>query len=96
MRTDQSAYYYGLVEQQKQSGQNITQFCKQHSVNLKTFYYWKKKSKAQGVKGFTPLSIVEDKIKEALTIQYADGTRLIFEGNVNTSLIKQFLPAFVR
>lgn len=43
--TSQEKYQYwsSLVEQQKQSGISITQFCAERDISYQTFYTWAKK-----------------------------------------------------
>jgi hypothetical protein len=95
MGRDRSGYYFRLIEKFKGSGLTLKEFCGQHSLNNKTYYYWRKKYEARG-KGFLPVTI--DATPKAgvggIIIQYPDGTRVIFEGNAGTSTLKQLLPVF--
>ncbi len=98
MRTDHSKYYFKLVEKFKSSGLTVKEFCRQNSLNNKTYYYWKKKYETQAGTGF--LAVAIDKplpVKVGtITIQYADGTCLVFEGNADASILKQLLPVFAK
>ena len=67
--------------------------------DIMIYYYWKKKYETRaGERGFLP--VVVDKPLSAkvntITIQYADGTHLLFEGNVDSSVLKQLLPVFAK
>ena len=67
----------------------------QHSLNNKTYYYWKKKYEKRIGNGFLPVVVDETPIKaNSVTIQYPDGTHLVFEGNADASVLKQLLPVF--
>ena len=99
MRADHSKYYFKLIEKFKSSGLTVKEFCLQNSLNNKTYYYWKKKYEGRaGERRFLPVII--DKPLSAkvntITIQYADGTHLLFEGNVDSSVLKQLLPVFAK
>lgn len=98
MRTDHSKYYFKLIEKFKSSSLTVKEFCLQHSLNNKTYYYWKKKYENRDGKGFLPVAIDETGPVEAstVTIQYPDGTRLVFEGKANSSALKQLLPVFAK
>jgi hypothetical protein len=94
-----SERYFPLIEKYKslpRGSVTVERFCWQHSLNTKTFYYWKKKYEAQKVKGFIPVVIDKAAIvkESAVIIQYTDGTRLVFEGAANSSLIRELLPVF--
>jgi hypothetical protein len=96
MRSDHSKYYFKLIEKIKSSNLTVKEFCLQHSLNNKTYYYWKKKYETRSGKGFLPVVIDETRAIKAgtITIQYPDGTSLVFEGNADSSILKQFLPVF--
>jgi transposase-like protein len=101
-----SEKYFPVIEKFKslpRGSVTVERFCWQHSINTKTFYYWKKKYEAKrgqglpaGKQGFLP--VVIDKTSSvksgSITVQYADGTRVVFEGAANSSLIKELLPLF--
>jgi hypothetical protein len=94
-----SEKYFPIIEKFKslpQGSITVERFCWQHSLNTKTFYYWKKKYEAKRGQGFLP--VVIDKTSSVkggpITIQYADGARVVFEGAANSSLIKELLPVF--
>ena len=102
---ESSEKYFPLVEKFKSlPARSITveRYCCQQSINTKTFYYWKKKYEAHvekgrvsGRKGFLPVVVdVPSKTEGDITIEYADGTRLIFKQNVSSGYIKQMLPVF--
>lgn len=96
MRSNHSRYYFKLIEKFKRSGLTVKEFCRQHSLNDKVYYYWKKKYEARGSDGFLPVVIDKAPAVNAgtVTIHYPDGTRLVFEGAADTNLIKELLPAF--
>jgi hypothetical protein len=95
MRTDHSKYYFKLIEKFKGSNVTVKEFCLQHSLNNKTYYYWKKKYDTRSGNGFLSVVVDETPIKaNTVTIQYPDGIHLVFEGNADTSVLKQLLPAF--
>jgi transposase-like protein len=104
MRRDLSKYYFRLLEKFNGSGLTVKEFCHQHSLNNKTYYYWKKKYESQaGKHDFLPVVIPAspaggDKTAalkaSTLAIHYADGTRLVMEGTADAALIKALLPAF--
>jgi hypothetical protein len=91
---DLSEKYFPLIKKFKQSGMTVDQYCWQNSINTKTFYYWKKKYDASEANGFISLAVLDAGGGKALTIEYADGTRLIFGEAVKVSFIKELLPAF--
>jgi hypothetical protein len=105
MRTDRSAHYFPLIEKFKSlpaKSKTVERYCWQHSINTKTFYYWKKRYEAReekgsvtGTQGFLPVVIgAPSKTEGGITIEYADGTRLIFKQDVSSGFIKEMLPAF--
>jgi len=98
MRTDHSKYYFKLVEKFKSSGLTVKEFCRQNSLNNKTYYYWKKKYEGQARTGFLAVAVEKPlSIKAStITIQYADGTCLVFEGDADASILKQLLPVFAK
>lgn len=98
MRTDHSRYYFKLIEKIKSSGLTVKEFCTQHSLNNKTYYYWKKKYELHTGKSFLPVAIDARPQRDAagITIHYAEGTRLVFESTTDTSLLKEFIPAFCK
>jgi hypothetical protein len=102
---DLSDKYFPLIEKFKTlPARSITveRYCWQQSINTKTFYYWKKKYEARGEKGavtgrqgFLPVVVdAPSKTEGGITIEYADGTRLIFKQDVAAGFIKEILPAF--
>ena len=105
MRTDRTAHYFPLIEKFKSlPARSITveRYCWQHSINMKTFYYWKKRYEVRGEKesvrgrqGFLPVVVgAPSKTEGGITIEYSDGTRLIFKQTVSSGFIKEMLPAF--
>lgn len=96
MRPDHSKYYFKLVEKFKVSGLTVKEFCRQQSLNIKVYYYWKKKYETRTTEGFLPVVIDKALPVNAgtIAIHYPDGTRLVFEGNADSSVLKQLLPAF--
>jgi hypothetical protein len=94
---DLSEKYFPVIEKfqtAKAAGKTVEEYCRQQSINTKTFYYWKKKYLARGTKGFVPLSVVEQVSRKVITIQYSDGTRLVFEDTAKPLFIRKLLPAF--
>ena len=88
MRTDHSKYYFKLIEKFKGSGLTVKEFCRQHSLNNKVYYYWKKKYETRPGDGFLPVVIDKEQPANtcAVTIHYPDGTRLVFESNADSSV----------
>ena len=72
----------------------VDKYCRQNSINTKTFYYWKKKYARQVPKAFTPLTVVKGERTKSIAIHYSGGTRLIFEDGTGSSVIKEFLPVY--
>jgi hypothetical protein len=91
--------YFPIIEDFLKSNQSARVFCEQKEINQHTLGYWKKKyldrDKSAGqVKGFASLSVVGTDERNAVTVQYSDGTRLIFDNLPAPEALKQFLPAF--
>jgi hypothetical protein len=96
---NRSEKYFPLIESYSTSGLSVKQFCEEHQLKECTYWYWKKKHQEQtkpSIKGFAPLLIEQKKSAAAVSIIYADGTRLVFENAVEASLLKQLLPAFIQ
>jgi hypothetical protein len=94
-----SEKYFPIIEEFLKSKQSVRAFCEQKGVNVHTFGYWKKKyhdrrQAAEKVKGFASLSVIPEGKEGTVTIQYGDGTRLIFDALPDTKALKQFLPVF--
>ena len=94
-----SEKYFPLIEKHLRSNLTALAFCARHGINIKTLYYWKKKYLLQSngsneKSGFTALSVIDPVKKMDVTIQYTDGTQLVFSDAADSALIKQFLPAF--
>lgn len=94
-----SEKYFPIVEEFLKIKQSVRAFCAQRGINAHTFAYWKKKyhdrhQAAEKVKGFASLSVISKGKEGAVTIQYGDGTRLIFDALPDTRTLKQFLPVF--
>jgi hypothetical protein len=94
-----SEKYFLVIEQYFTNGLTVKQYCEEQSIKACTFRYWKKKHREQAntsLKGFAPLLIEQKKSEGAVSICYADGTRIVFENTVAVSLLKQLLPAFIQ
>jgi hypothetical protein len=103
---NQSEKYFPLIEKFKSlpvGSVTVEQYCWQNSINAKTYYYWKKRYEAQhgkgmpaGRHGFLPVAIDDISKTEAkgITVEYADGTRLVLEHDVMPSFLKELLPVF--
>lgn len=91
-----SKKYFPIVEKLLSSGLSANQFSERHGINKNTLSYWKKRYSDQNkpeVKGFAALSI-SDACAKQITIEYRDGTRLIFSEAVNAALLKSLIPVF--
>ncbi len=96
---DQSAQYFPIMERFYASKLSVKAFSEQSGIKVTTLDYWKKRYRDKNktsVKGFAALTVVEGTTSKGVTIQYVDGTRIMFEGDVNTQLLKELLPAFTK
>lgn len=92
---NKSEKYFPIIEQYYKSNQSVRVFSEQNGINRSTIEYWKKRYKSRDERktGFAVISVVEEMTKD-ITIQYTDGTRLMFSGSSGSSVIKQFIPIF--
>lgn len=88
--------YFPIIEKLMNSGLTAKAFSQQHRINKNTLTYWKKRYSDQnkaGQKGFAALSITDIRSKQ-ISIEYSDGTRLIFSDVVNAAILRSLLPVF--
>src|ERR1039458_370117 len=89
---DKTTAYFSLIEKHFSSGLTSRVFCEQNGIKQSTFSFWKSRYRAQNKaglslepeaieeqKGFAQLSVAEAQRASSITLQYPDGTRLIFE-----------------
>ena len=92
-----SEKYFPIVERFHSSNLTTKIFSERSGIKKSTLEYWKKKyrdkEKSKG-KGFVPLVVEEKKSECIAVIHYGDGTKLIFEGATDASLLQKFLPVF--
>ena len=91
--------YFPIVENYHNSGLSVQAFSDQQGISLWKLHYWKKKYRdhqtaSADAKGFAPLLV--ETPRNFASIQYPEGTRLVFEKAIEASVLKQFLPAFSR
>ena len=92
-----SKKYFPIVERFHHSNLTTKIFSERNGIKKSTLEYWNKKyldKEKSNAKGFVPLVVEEKKSACIAVIQYTDGTKLIFEGATDASLLKKFLPAF--
>ena len=92
-----SEKYFPIVERFHSSNLSTKIFSERNGIKKSTLEYWKKKYRDQeksSVKGFVPLLVEAKKSECFAVIQYADGTKLIFESATAVSLLKKLLPVF--
>jgi hypothetical protein len=104
---DLSEKYFPLIRKLQDSGLTMEAFSRQEGINIKTLHYWKRKyrdlhlplkgatNKKEKNKrtGFAKLAFSSEDQVGGISIYYEDGTRLIFSGSHDATLIKQFIPA---
>jgi transposase-like protein len=49
---DAEAKWFGLIQEQEQSGQSVASFCRQRGVRASQLYAWKKRIRARAGSGF--------------------------------------------
>ena len=91
--------YFPLIENfqsARAGGITVEKYCRLHSINTKTFYYWKKKYQtrktASREKGFAPLRL--EVSHTFASIHYHDGTRLVLEQAMSPEALRELIPAF--
>mgnify|MGYP003416609661 FL=1 len=95
MRTSQEKYF-PIIEKFMSSGLTAKAFSERNRINKNTLSYWKKRYRDQSKvqqKGFTALSITQIQSKQ-ISIEYADGTRLVFSDAVNAAVLRSLVPVF--
>jgi len=88
--------YFPVIEKLLRSGLTTKVFSEHNGINKNTLSYWKKRYSDQNKvqqKGFAALSVTEIGARQ-ISIEYADGTRLIFSDAVNAGLLKSLIPVF--
>lgn len=100
MHTNQKAQHWKQVfEQQKQSGLAIAMFCKQHQINVSTFYAWKKRltqsdtgAELKHKHQLIPLFVNEQTASSSnLTIKLPNGFELTFNEYVSPERLAAFI-----
>lgn len=104
------AIFSELINEQRESGLTITDFCSNHGITRSTFHYWKKKLSGKKVrKGFIPLMVESsEKVspggsacpeifsgKEAMfELVYPNGTILRVRGNPDLSQLRTLIHLY--
>jgi transposase-like protein len=104
------ARFRELIDEQKESGLTILDFCSNHGLAPSTFHYWKKKfEKKSGRKDFIPLILKPSRIdlpkgsgcseispgKEALLeLVYPNGTILRLKHDLDLSRLRALIHLY--
>lgn len=80
------------VEVCRAGTQTVEQYCKEQGINKAVYYYWHKRFHKQDIPatGFVPVSI-SDEQSQAVTMHFPNGISIGFQGNVNTSVLKELV-----
>lgn len=92
-----SEKYFPIVERFHRSNLTTKIYSERNGIKKSTLEYWNKKYRDKGKsrgQGFVPLVVKEKKIECVAVIHYTDGTKLIFEGATDASLLKKIIPFF--
>ena len=93
------ALWWRRIEQWKRSGKTQREFCRQHSIALATFQWWRARLRAGKVSGaqaqslFVPLAVANEPAAAAAVIEVGlrSGTRLRFEGEAARGVLDRLL-----
>jgi hypothetical protein len=93
------ALWWRRIEQWKRSGKTQREFCRQHSIALATFQWWRARLRADKVSRgevqslFVPLAVTNEPVAAAgvIEVELRSGTRLRFEGEAATGALDRLL-----
>jgi len=84
-----------LVAKWEASGLTQTAFCRQESIHLHTFNYWKvklsKEQEPEEPTGFVPLDFIKSPAQGHIEVFYPDGTRLHLPSSTPADYLKALL-----
>ncbi|ABS06773.1 IS66 family insertion sequence element accessory protein TnpA [Shewanella baltica] len=89
-------YWSSLIEQQKQSGISITQFCAEQNISYQTFYTWAKKLRTQPEpQRLQPLIVTDTSVvsENVVTLTLANGLRAQLPIHLSASQIQHWVAA---
>ncbi|WP_351001278.1 helix-turn-helix domain-containing protein [Shewanella sp. TB7-MNA-CIBAN-0143] len=89
-------YWSSLIEQQKQSGISITQFCAEQNISYQTFYTWAKKLRVQPEpQRLQPILVTDAHVESAnvVTLVLTNGLRAQLPLHLSTNQIQHWVAA---
>ena len=100
-KAEERKKWRGLVSEQKQSGQNVVIFCREHGLREWQFYAWKKRllegETAQfvevQVKSAGKVSEAKARVEGAIEIRLNKGRSLVVEPGFDTRHLQALLAA---
>lgn len=91
--TNQRAQWQKIIQEQKESGLTVAQFCEQHDLRFHQFHYYKKvlfsPKKKEKAPRFTEVKAVEVEPDQGRLVIYLNQVSVTFEGDYDLNKVAE-------